>query len=442
MAMILKLEGLEAYDIDLYGSAPGNAAGNAAGPVEGMRQTGWYISADPRSQIINVCVNGGEIKSWQWDDSEELIPGRDYELETEDGMIIGGFHTMCADTIGLPEDHPYYNYKAGQIMPSSVWTLRHRPEDTTGGYVYLWNFQPSENAYTDEEKASAASLNPWVMIYPASRPGATDRQYADGTEELRSLAVEPLGGGAAEGGYSQLTARKCCGNTPGQRLLRDGDCKVKDGGYSYNADPGLESEYSAMTFGTPDCGRGRLEPYTSYGDYWSCMFDRTGGYVRNGVSIISDVGAWAGVGYTWTILDRRPGVEQKYALLAGGVSFSASSGDSARGVRYADDALSSASTAYGVRAASLDVGEEQMSDYTKCPTCGATCTIGGIGDFRDSDKVCTMHFDPIEKKLEKQNRILRRALRFYATKEAYKIPAIEFPGETARYALKEEKEVK
>jgi hypothetical protein len=67
-----------------------------------------------------------------------------------DWRLIGGFHTMARDCVGLSDGHPYKDFKAGMIMPTSVWTPAHRPVSDEGGYVY--------------DRRTGV----WIMIYPAS----------------------------------------------------------------------------------------------------------------------------------------------------------------------------------------------------------------------------------------------------------------------------------
>ena len=48
---------------------------------------------------------------------------------------VGGFHCLCAD-VGLIEDHPLSGMTAGDILPASVWDLRHRPLAGPEGMAY------------------------------------------------------------------------------------------------------------------------------------------------------------------------------------------------------------------------------------------------------------------------------------------------------------------
>lgn len=48
---------------------------------------------------------------------------------------IGGFHCECAD-VGTISGHPLSGYIAGDILPASVWDLRHRPISSPEGMVF------------------------------------------------------------------------------------------------------------------------------------------------------------------------------------------------------------------------------------------------------------------------------------------------------------------
>lgn len=62
---------------------------------------------------------------------------------------IGGFHCLCAD-VGTISSHTLTGYKAGDILPASVWDLNNRPVCQPEGMVY------------------DANTNRWVDIYLAS----------------------------------------------------------------------------------------------------------------------------------------------------------------------------------------------------------------------------------------------------------------------------------
>lgn len=85
------------------------------------------------------------------DDGETLQNGKDYSIflvpdgdtgiaikislnktapigfDTYNTRRIGGFHTECVNVGTISENHPMNGWLAGDIIPSSVWTLWHRP---------------------------------------------------------------------------------------------------------------------------------------------------------------------------------------------------------------------------------------------------------------------------------------------------------------------------
>ena len=63
---------------------------------------------------------------------------------------IGGFHTLCVDA-GTIIGHPLSGFRAGDILPASIWCLTHRP----------WPASPEGMVYID-------SVDCWVDIYMQS----------------------------------------------------------------------------------------------------------------------------------------------------------------------------------------------------------------------------------------------------------------------------------
>ena len=49
---------------------------------------------------------------------------------------IGGFHCLCL-SVGTISGHPLSGYVAGDIIPASVWDLKHRPVANPDGMVYV-----------------------------------------------------------------------------------------------------------------------------------------------------------------------------------------------------------------------------------------------------------------------------------------------------------------
>ncbi|WP_246257635.1 phage major tropism determinant, partial [Bartonella gabonensis] len=74
--------------------------------------------------------------------SENSTYPRDYIFSSS--RKIGGFHTLCAD-VGTISGHPLSGYRAGDILPNSVWCLNHRPYSSPEGMVY----DPSTDLWVD-----------------------------------------------------------------------------------------------------------------------------------------------------------------------------------------------------------------------------------------------------------------------------------------------------
>lgn len=82
---------------------------------------------------------------------------------------IGGFHTLCAN-VGTISGHALSGYTAGQVLPASIWCLKHRAANQDNrGLVY------------DER------MNKWVQIYLASDDGASGVQSVYGATILDTI---------------------------------------------------------------------------------------------------------------------------------------------------------------------------------------------------------------------------------------------------------------
>lgn len=67
---------------------------------------------------------------------------------------IGGFHCECLDVGTVTDENPMNGYSTGDIIPFSIWDLKHRPKSSPEGMVYV---EP---------------LNVWISIYLMSWDGS------------------------------------------------------------------------------------------------------------------------------------------------------------------------------------------------------------------------------------------------------------------------------
>ncbi len=75
---------------------------------------------------------------------------------------IGGFHTLCV-AVGTIAGHTLTDYVANDILPQSVWDLKHRPRSNPEGMVY------------------SEAISKWVDIYLASGTGASTASVYNAT---------------------------------------------------------------------------------------------------------------------------------------------------------------------------------------------------------------------------------------------------------------------
>ncbi|MCZ2159292.1 hypothetical protein NPX99_08595, partial [Bartonella sp. 220] len=89
---------------------------------------------------------------------------------------IGGFHTLCAD-VGTLSAHPLSGYRAGDILPASVWCLNHRPHSSPEGMVY----DRSQDLWIDIYLQSGTGMST-KSAYGV--PITTNRSYVDHVDDL------------------------------------------------------------------------------------------------------------------------------------------------------------------------------------------------------------------------------------------------------------------
>ncbi len=118
-----------------------------------------YATAANRAGLdfyIYACNNSGTLALVL---SHNSTYPNDYTSATS--RKIGGFHCLCAD-VGTISGHTLSGYVAGDILPASVWDLKHRPVCDPAGMVY----------------SSTAKL--WADIYLASGTGSSTASVKGG----------------------------------------------------------------------------------------------------------------------------------------------------------------------------------------------------------------------------------------------------------------------
>ncbi len=200
--------------------------------------------------------------------SENSTYPRDYTVSNS--RKIGGFHTLCAD-VGTISGHPLSGYRAGDILPNSVWCLNHRPHSSPEGMVY----DPSTDL--------------WVDIYLQSGTGHNTRSAYNVPITTNRLQTDHIS--------DMLRVRKA--------LLNN-------------------TEFASAMYGSNEGGgiQGKKAPSPKH----------SGGYKNTAnIRMVSHIGCEDGCGYVWqfvkdvcfmqTVTGTSPNVQFKkdmYALLAGG----------------------------------------------------------------------------------------------------------------------------
>lgn len=80
---------------------------------------------------IYACQDGGTVPKFVLSANSTVPSG----YTATNSRKIGGFHCECAD-VGTIDGHPLSGYIAGDILPRSIWDLKHRPVSSPEGMVW------------------------------------------------------------------------------------------------------------------------------------------------------------------------------------------------------------------------------------------------------------------------------------------------------------------
>lgn len=121
--------------------------------------TDWTVAANRAGKdfYVYACDNGGSLVLLL--SANSTVPDG---YDADSSRKIGGFHCLCV-AVGTISGHALTGYLAGDILPASVWDLKHRPICSPEGMVY----------------SEAAQI--WVDIYLQSGTGASCASVFGGT---------------------------------------------------------------------------------------------------------------------------------------------------------------------------------------------------------------------------------------------------------------------
>ena len=156
-----------------------------------------------------------------------IMPGKNPILEILDEIpkeAIGGFHTLCADVGEIP-GHPLSGYRAGDILPQSLWSAQHRPAcPDPHGFVYVPGLDVWARIYLEQNEKGLINLS--YDDFVASGNARTRRlptheefiALAEGSNEMTNIKdsrrPERSGGHVDQLGrrmISQVGCEDCCG---------------------------------------------------------------------------------------------------------------------------------------------------------------------------------------------------------------------------------------
>jgi hypothetical protein len=114
--------------------------------------------ANGKDYYVYACNNNGSL---EWKESLASTYPAGFNANTS--RKFAGFHTLCAD-VGTIAGHALTGYVADDVIPASIWDLRHRAlNGNNEGLVY------------------DSKIHKWVMIYLASGTGVNTTSAYLGT---------------------------------------------------------------------------------------------------------------------------------------------------------------------------------------------------------------------------------------------------------------------
>ena len=176
---------------------------------------------------------------------------------------IGGFHTLCSN-VGTITGHALTGYIANDILPASIWDLKHRPVCEPSGMVYdealhMWvDIYLTSGTGTNTASVYGATISDtrdWMDFvddgHAVKKRLATDEEFqslAAGSNEETNIAssADPV----TTGGHSDTASRRMtsdigCEDTCGamHQWLQDQSYRYDGADWTYHDLPGAKGSF-------------------------------------------------------------------------------------------------------------------------------------------------------------------------------------------------------
>jgi len=147
-------------------------------------------------------------------------------FSAETSRKIGGFHTLCAD-VGTISGHPLSGFVAGDILPASVWDLKHRPVSEPAGMVYV------------------DAIDKWVDIYLPSGTGVNTKSVFGGviSDNRNWMDFVDDGGAVKKRLLMDMEFQLAASGSNEQTNIANSTDPITTGGHSDTADRRMISNY-------------------------------------------------------------------------------------------------------------------------------------------------------------------------------------------------------
>ena len=197
----------------------------------------WDLAADTVYAIADILdtgsiSNGKDYYVYACNNSGSLVFKVSLASTYPDGFNastsrkIGGFHTLCV-SVGTISGHTLTGYVANDILPASVWDLKHRPVSEPAGMVYV------------------EAIDKWVDIYLASGTGASTVSAYGGTiSDTRNwMDFVDDGGAVKKRLLYDYEFQIAAGGSNEETNIAGSEDPVTTGGHSDTADRRMISNY-------------------------------------------------------------------------------------------------------------------------------------------------------------------------------------------------------
>jgi hypothetical protein len=256
--------------------------------------------AHGKDYYVYACNDGGTL-AWK----ESLASTYPAGFNVNTSRKFAGFHTLCAN-VGTIAGHALTGYIANDILPASIWDLKHRPVCEPSGMVYdealhMWvDIYLASGTGTNTASVYGATISDtrdWMDFvddgHAVKKRLATDEEFqslAAGSNEETNIAgsADPV----TTGGHNDTAARRMtsnigCEDTCGamHQWLQDQSYRYDGADWTWHDLPGAKGSFNKQgTYGDVKLLAGLPWDYAAYCGSQSRLAQRYRWFTSAGIS--------------------------------------------------------------------------------------------------------------------------------------------------------------